>query len=233
MHFSCQHAVEMCCTGDEVARITMMIADDHTLVRAGLRALLEDMGGNEIIAEAADGREAIRLAETHRPDIILMDVSMPLLNGIEATAQLAKRIPTSRVIILSMYAREEYLLQALRAGAAGYLLKDAATTELERAVRTVAQGGSYISTAVSGLLARDSISGVRAGVSPERLTPRQREVLQLIAEGRTTKEIAFMLSISVKTADTYRTQLMNELDIHNVAGLVRYAIRMGLVSPES
>ncbi len=212
--------------------IRMLLAEDHTIVRAGIRALLESLDGIEVVAEAGDGREAIRLIEIHAPDIVLMDIGMAGLNGLEATARIAKEFPQVHVVILSMYASEEYVLQALRAGAVGYLLKDADMAELEIAIRAVAREETYLSPAVSKHVVADYVR--RVGGEPsslERLTRRQREILQLIAEGHSTQEIAQMLSISVKTVETHRAQLMERLDIHDVASLVRYAIRMGLITP--
>lgn len=212
--------------------IRMMLAEDHTLVRAGIRALLQNLEEVEVVAEAGDGREALRLVEMYEPDVVLMDIAMAGLNGLEATARISKTFPHVRVIILSMHANEEYVLQALRAGAVGYLLKDAGTAELELAIRAVARNETYLSPLVSKHVVADYVR--RVGGEPsslERLTRRQREILQLIAEGHSTQEIAQMLSISVKTVETHRSQLMERLDIHDVAGLVRYAIRMGLVTP--
>lgn len=211
--------------------IRMMLAEDHTLVRAGIRALLQNLEEIEVVAEAGDGREALRLVEIHEPDVVLMDIAMAGLNGLEATARISKTFPNVRVIILSMHANEEYVLQALRAGAVGYLLKDAGTAELELAIRAVARNETYLSPLVSKHVVADYVR--RVGGEPsslERLTRRQREILQLIAEGHSTQEIAQMLSISGKTVETHRSQLMERLDIHDVAGLVRYAIRMGLVT---
>jgi DNA-binding NarL/FixJ family response regulator len=211
--------------------IRMMLAEDHTLVRAGIRALLQNLEEVEVVAEAGDGREALRLVEIHEPDVVLMDIAMAGLNGLEATARISKTFPNVRVIILSMHANEEYVLQALRAGAVGYLLKDAGTAELELAIRAVARNETYLSPLVSKHVVADYVR--RVGGEPsslERLTRRQREILQLIAEGHSTQEIAQMLSISGKTVETHRSQLMERLDIHDVAGLVRYAIRMGLVT---
>ncbi len=211
--------------------IRILLAEDHTIVRAGIRALLQNLDEVHVVAEAGDGREALRLIETHHPDIVLMDIAMAGLNGLEATARIAKEFPNVHVIILSMHASEEYVLQALRAGAVGYLLKDAGTEELELAIRAVARDETYLSPAVSKHVVADYVR--RVGGEPsslERLTRRQREILQLIAEGHSTQEIAQMLSISVKTVETHRSQLMERLNIHDVAGLVRYAIRMGLVT---
>jgi DNA-binding NarL/FixJ family response regulator len=211
--------------------IRVLLADDHRLVRAGIRSLLLQLPGVEVVAEAADGREVLRLAAELRPDVVLMDIMMPELNGLDAAARLAASQPGTRVIILSMNSTEEYVLQALRAGAAGYVLKDASPGELEQALRAVAGGETYLTPAV----ARHVVAGFLhpSGARPlDRLTPRQREVLQLIAEGNSTKEIAKKLGIGIKTAETHRGQLMDALDIHDVAGLVRYAIRMRLIEPD-
>jgi len=213
--------------------IRVLIADDHTLVRAGIRALVENIAGMEVVAEAADGREALALIKIHRPDVVLMDISMAELNGLEATARAVKDYPGIRVLILSAHANEEYVRQALRAGAAGYLLKDGRPPELELAIKAVVRGDVYLSAAMSKHVVSDYLR--RADVhqsAPDGLTPRQREILQLIAEGHTTKEIARILHVSVKTVETHRTQLMNRLDIHDVAGLVRYALRKGLVAAD-
>ncbi len=210
--------------------IRVLLAEDHSLVRAGFRALLQTLDGVRVVAEADDGRQALHLIETHQPDVVLMDIAMPGLNGLDATAHVARAFPYVRVIILSMHANEEYVLQALRAGAAGYLLKDADISELEVAVRAVARGETYLTPPVSKQVIADYVR--RVGCEPatsEQLTPRQREVLQLIAEGYTTREIAHALGVSVKTVETHRRQLMDRLDIHEVAGLVRYAIRIGLI----
>jgi DNA-binding NarL/FixJ family response regulator len=213
--------------------ICVLLAEDHALVRAGFRALLENLPGIQVVAEAGDGREALRLIETHRPDVVLMDITMPGLNGLEAAARVASEFPYVHVIILSMHANEEYVLQALRAGAAGYLLKDADPAELEMAVTAVARGETYLSPPVSKRVIADYVRRVGdESSSLVRLTPRQREVLQLITEGHTTREIARILDVSVKTVETHRTQLMERLDIHDIAGLVRYAIGVGLVSLE-
>ena len=222
-------------------QIRVVLVDDHTLVRAGMRALLDKMPGIDVVAEAIDGREAIQLLGTTQPDIVVMDIAMRGLNGLEATAQIKKDAPQVRVIILSMHANEEYVIQAIHAGAMGYLLKDAATAELELAVRAVARGETYLSPVVSkhvisNYLQRvsgDDSEGLRRETSfGDSLTSRQREILQLIAEGHTTREIAETLHLSVKTIETHRTQLMDRLDIHDIAGLVRYAIRTGLITAD-
>lgn len=219
--------------------IRVLLADDHTLVRAGIRSLLETLPGIQVVAEASDGREALDLIEQHRPDVVLMDIAMSELNGLEATAYALREFPQVRVIILSMHANEEYVWQALRAGAKGYLLKDAGMAELELAVKSVARGETYLSPPISRQVISDYMRRVggeeeRSGSSRdvERLTPRQREILQLVAEGNTTQAIAQKLEISIKTVETHRMQLMERLNIHDIAGLVRYAIRVGLVKPE-
>jgi DNA-binding NarL/FixJ family response regulator len=211
--------------------IRVVVAEDHALVRAGIRSLLEKLPGVEVVGEAADGREALELLETQSPHVALLDISMPGMNGLEAAARAARQFPATRVVVLSMHANEEYVHQALRAGAAGYLLKDAGAAELELAVRAVARGETYLSPAISKQVMSDYVRRTGAGTtSLEALTPRQREILQLIAEGHTTKEIAKKLDLGVKTIETHRAALMRRLDIHDVAGLVRYAIRSGLVN---
>lgn len=214
------------------AAITVLLAEDHELVRAGIRALLQRLADVDVVAEAADGREALRLVEQHRPQIALIDVAMSGMNGIEATSRIVKDFPCTRVIILSMYSAEEYVAQALAAGAAGYLIKGSAAGELEIAVRAVARGDTYLSPAVSKHLVAALERGGAPGLAAAVLTPRQREILQLVAEGKSSKEIARLLDLSVKTVESHRAELMDRLDIHDVAGLVRYAIRTGIVSPE-
>ena len=215
--------------------IRILLADDHHLVRAGIRSLLDNLPGIAVVAETGDGREAIELVRTHRPSLVLMDIAMDGMNGLDATAHLLKEFPQLRVIILSMHANEEYVRQALQAGAAAYLLKDAATAELELAVRAVAQGQTYLSPAISRQVVDEYLSGQNEAASGPltQLTPRQREVLQLIAEGKTTKQTAALLDVSVKTVETHRAQLMERLAIHDVPGLVRYAVRHGMVHIDS
>jgi DNA-binding NarL/FixJ family response regulator len=212
------------------APIRILLAEDHALVRAGFRSLLERMSGVEIVGEAGDGREAIELIGKLLPDVVLMDITMPGLNGLHTTVRVRAEYPSVRVIMLSMHDNEEYVWQALNAGAAGYLLKGADPTELGLAIRSVAQGGSYLSPAVSRHVVNDFVRRVGTNRSSlDRLTPRQLEIVQLIAESHTNQEIAHELDISLKTVETHRAQLMARLDIHDVPGLVRYAIRMGLV----
>jgi DNA-binding NarL/FixJ family response regulator len=221
-----------------MSAIRVFLADDHALVRAGFRSLLQSFDGIEVVGEAEDGHATLKLLKEKQADVLLLDISMKGLNGLEILSRVPKLNPKIRVIMLSMHANEEYVLQALKSGACGYLLKDAAPGELELAVRSVARGEIYLSPAVSKhivdeYLRRGSQKGAVARHTPfEELTPRQREILQLIAEGHSTKEIASKLEISVNTVDTHRTELMARLGLHDIAGLVRYAIRVGLVSPE-
>lgn len=210
----------------------LAVIDDHALVRAGLRSLLEGLPGVQEVREAGDGQEALMLIETYRPDVMFMDVHMPRLNGLEALGRITSEHPHVRVVVLSMYSTEEYVLRALKAGAAGYVLKDAEPEELEAAVRAVIRGDSYLCSRISKLVTAYVQRAAQGNDPLERLTPRQREVLQLIAEGHTTKEIARILDLSVKTVDTYRSQLMQLLEVRNVTGLVKQAIRMGLISNE-
>ena len=212
----------------------LLLADDHRLMRAGLRALLHSLPQVQVVAEAGNGYEALQLAEQHRPDIVIMDIGMGELNGLEATARLTKLAPAPHVIILSMHANEEYVRRALQAGAVGYLLKGAEPAELEFAIQAVMRGETYLTPAVSKQVIHDYLESGAAKPDPlGELTPRQREVLQLIAEGQSTKEIAFRLNLSIKTVEAHRGELMNRLAIHDVAGLVRFAIRTGLVTPDS
>jgi DNA-binding NarL/FixJ family response regulator len=213
--------------------IRVLLADDHTLVRAGIRGLLAGLAGVEVVGEVGDGHEALRLAETLHPGVVLLDIGMPGLNGLEAAARLAKLDPMIRVVILSMHMSEEYVLQALRAGAAGYLLKGADVAELEVAVRAVARGETYLSPAVSKRVVDDYVR--RTSETPDPLavlTSRQREILQLVAEGNTSKEIANHLGLSHRTVEAHRNQMMKRLDVHDVTGLVRFAVRVGLVAGE-
>jgi DNA-binding NarL/FixJ family response regulator len=217
-----------------VPKIRVVLADDHKLFRAGIRALLQTLRDVEIVAEASDGREALQLISAQRPDVVLMDIMMPHLNGLDAAARVGRESPRTRVVMLSMNADEDSVLKALRAGAAGYLVKSADPAELEVAIRAVARGERFLSSAVSECVINACLQRVdKERTSLERLPPRQREVLQMIAEGHTTKEIAGQLSISVKTAEAYRAELMKTLDIHDIASLTRYAIRAGLISVDS
>jgi DNA-binding NarL/FixJ family response regulator len=217
-----------------VSVIRVLLAEDHTLVRKGLRALLDDEMGIDVVGEAQDGREAVEMAEQLRPDIVLMDITMPALNGLEATRQIKAQSPDARVLVLTRHANEEYIYQVLRAGASGYVVKQAAPAELVMAIQAVYRGDTFLSPTVSGKVVEEYIRRAEAIVSSEdsydRLTPREREVLQLIAEGRTSPEIAEMLHISVKTVGHHRTNLMNKLDIHSTAELTQYAIRKGVIT---
>jgi DNA-binding NarL/FixJ family response regulator len=212
--------------------IRVLLADDHALVRAGIHSLLEGMREVQVVGEASSGEEALELADRARPDVVLMDIAMKGITGLEAAAQLRERHPEVRVVILSMHSGEEYVLQALRAGAVGYLLKDAATGELELALRSVMRGESWLSPSVSRQVVEGYMHRSGGETAPEVLTARQREVLKLVAGGKSTKEIAFLLNLSVKTVETHRAQIMERLGIRDVAGLVRYALRTGLVPPE-
>lgn len=218
-----------------VKPIRVILADDHTLVRAGIRSLLEKSPGVQVVGEADDGREVLDLVKLHRPDVVLMDITMPGLNGLEAAARLAKEFPNVRVIILSMHNNEEYYWRALKVGAAGYLLKKAATTELETALKRVVAGEIYLSQEISRRLVKKfPLQGIAdRNSSLEQLTIRQREILQLIAEGQNTKQIAEILNVSPKTVEYHRVKLMASLNLHDVSGLVRYAVRVGLISAES
>jgi DNA-binding NarL/FixJ family response regulator len=207
--------------------LRILLVDDHAVVLAGLRALLADLDA-EIVAEASDGRAAVELARLHRPDVVIMDIAMPELNGLEAAALIRHENPAVRVMILSMHDSKEYVLQALKVGASAYLRKDAAAVELALALAAVRGGGTYLSPSVSKQVIDHYVTG--ADDKPQMpLTPRQREVLILISEGESTKEIANRLHVSVKTIESHRLQLMGRLGINDVAGLVRYAVRSGLV----
>jgi DNA-binding NarL/FixJ family response regulator len=213
----------------------VLLADDHTLVRAGIRALLEKLPGVEVAGEAGDGREVIDLIQTNQPDVVLMDISMPGLNGLQALARITKDFPLVRVIILSMHPNDEYVLQALKSGASGYLLKRAATAELPVALKSVVGGEIYLSREISGqFLKKFPLQQIARSTSPlEQLTPRQREILQLLAEGQTTKAIGSILKLSDKTVEYHRAKLMEGLRIFDIPGLVRFAMRTGLISQES
>ncbi len=215
--------------------IRVLLGDDHTLVRAGIHALLQQLPGVEVVGEAGDGREVIELIKTFQPDVVLMDISMPGLTGLEALARITRDFPKVRVIILSMHNHDEYIVQALKAGAAGYLLKKAATAQLPDALKAVVAGETYLSGEISTrFLRKFPFQQMAQSASPlEKLTFRQREILQLIAEGQTTKAIASTLKLSDKTIDYHRGQMMTRLDIFDVPGLVRFAMRNGLITAES
>ncbi|QRO00472.1 response regulator transcription factor [Archangium violaceum] len=214
----------------------VLLADDHKLVRAGLRALLESLPDVTVLAESGDGQEVLELAGRLRPDVLLLDISLPGLNGIEVARRLARLCPATRVLILSMHTATEYVAQALRAGVAGYLVKDSAVDELKVALDSVHQGRTYLSPAISGAVVAGFLRTGEGAPAPNELdllTPRQRETLQLIAEGHGTRGIAARLGVSVKTVETHRAQLMERLGIYDVPALVRLAMRHGLVPTES
>jgi DNA-binding NarL/FixJ family response regulator len=216
-----------------MARLRVLLVDDHALVRAGIRSLLQELPDVEVVAEASDGAQALQIAEREQPDVVLMDIAMKGMNGLEAAAKLRERQPGVKVVILSMHTSEEYVLLALRAGASAYLIKDSATAELGLAMDSVMRGETYLSPAISRQVVDGYVQRVGSGAGADPLTQRQREVLKHIAEGRSTKEIAFELKLSVKTIETHRAQIMERLGIRDVAGLVRYAMRVGIVPPET
>jgi DNA-binding NarL/FixJ family response regulator len=213
--------------------IRILLADDHTVVRDGLRALLEKQLDMEVVAEAADGREGVRLAEEQNPDVVVMDIGMPNMNGIEATRRIVTSNPDTAVVILSMHQDESYVLRALKAGAKGYLLKDSLRSDVIDAIRTVAQGRSFLTRKVSRMLQEDYVSQLqRRGLddSYDLLTDREREILQLVAEGRTNKEVANLLTVSLTTIETHRTHILQKLGLHSVPELILYAVRKGIIS---
>ena len=212
--------------------IRVVLADDHALVLAGIRALIVELGGTQIVAEASNGREAVALVKQHNPDLVIMDISMKELNGIEATAQIVAESPSTKILILSMHTTEDFVHRAIRAGASGYLVKDSAPVDLKMAIAAVMRGEIYLSPRVSKHLVSGFLNGKshRDESSMDALTPRQREILQMVAEGKSTKQIAFELNVSVKTVETHRAALMERLGIHDLAGLVLYAVRHGVIS---
>jgi DNA-binding NarL/FixJ family response regulator len=223
--------------------IRVVIADDHVLVRAGIRALVEKLAGVEVTAEVGDGESAARLAAETNPDVVLMDVAMPGFGGVDATAQILRASPQTRVVMVSVHADPQSVLRAIEAGACGYVLKDSGVAELEMAIRAAIQGGTFLSPRVSSLVIEgyrrrvtgDPGDGARGSIPAteqarlSRLTPRQRQILQLVAEGASSRKMARKLNLSVKTIESHRAQLMERLGIHDVAGLVRFAIRAGVV----
>ena len=213
-------------------RTRVLLVEDHGLVRAGFRALLDAISGVYVVGEAADGRSGLSMILLKKPHVVFMDIALPGLNGLEVLERVMKEQPKVRIVMLSMHANEEYVSRALRSGARGYVLKDADISELELALRAVTEGNIYLSPAVSKSVVDEYMRRVDSQGSPHSLTARQQEVLQQVAKGRNTKEIAYHLKLSVKTIESHRAQLMKRLNIHDVAGLVRYAIRAGLVTPE-
>jgi DNA-binding NarL/FixJ family response regulator len=215
-----------------MGQLRILLADDHTVVRQGLRKVLEERSDWVVVAEAGNGRDAVKHAEELKPDIAILDVAMPLLNGIEATRQIVKRAPATRVLVLTMHSDEAYVNQILKAGASGYLLKDSADVDLIEAVSAVSQGKSFFSPAVARLMLDDYVRQLAdKGVSDryETLSEREREIFQLIAEGKANKEIAHILSISPSTVETHRARIMEKLDLHSAAEIVLYAVRRGVI----
>ena len=212
-------------------KIRIVLADDHTILRNGIRAILDDEPGMEIVGEADDGRTAVNVACQLKPDIVIMDIAMPLLNGLEATRQIRRTCPGVKVIILTMHDNEEYVIQMLEAGAMGYILKDAAARELIQAIRTVNRGEAVLSPAITRIVIEDYLrwGGIRPTNGNEELSPREREILQLIAEGYTSKQIAEILVISVKTVQAHRTSLMQKLNLHNRGESIKYAIQKKII----
>jgi two-component system, NarL family, response regulator NreC len=213
--------------------IRILLADDHTVVRKGLRLLLESQAGFEVIADAADGRQAVALAEQHHPDVVVIDVAMPVLNGIEAARQIALKLPKTAIVFLSMHSDEGYVLKALRAGARAYLLKDSAEHDLIASIHAVNEGKAFFSPAISKMLVEDYMRQMRerdVEDTYELLTTREREVLQLLAEGKTNKEAATMLNLSLYTVETHRANIFEKLSLHSTAELILYAVRKGVIS---
>ena len=211
--------------------IRILLADDHQIVREGLGFLIGAQSDMEVVAEAQDGRMALQLVEEHRPDVAIMDVGMPQLNGVEATRQIATEFPQVKVIALSMHDDRRFVSGMLRAGASGYLLKNCASDELIQAIRTVVANQTYLSPAITGIVVEDYVRQAEE-IEPPVLTDREREVLQLLAEGLSTKEIAGRLHVSPKTVATHRQNIMNKLELHSIAELTQYAISAGLITPE-
>ncbi len=213
--------------------IRILLADDHTIVRKGLRMLLESHEGFHVVAEAADGREAIALAQEHQPDIVVMDLAMPVLNGIEAARQICGGDTASSIVFLSMHSDESYVLKALKSGAKGYLLKDSAEQDLINAVKTVSDGKAFFSPAISRMLVEDYVRQMHAQKvedSYDLLTTREREILQLLAEGRSNKDVAAVLDLSLHTVETHRGHIMQKLNLHSGAEIILYAIRKGVLT---
>lgn len=215
-----------------MGQIRILLADDHTVMRSGMRLLLEQQPDFDVVAEAENGREAVELASKHHPEIAVLDVGMPQLNGIEATQQITANEPRTQVVILSMHSDEAYVLRALKAGARAYILKNSTEADLIRAVRTVAEGKSFFSPVISKMLLEDYVRQIRdkhVEDSYDLLTPREKEILQLLAEGRTNKEVANLLGLSVYTVDAHRGNILQKLNLHGVPELILYAVRKGII----
>ncbi len=208
--------------------LRLLLADDHGIIRQSLRALLE-REGYQVVAEASDGREAVRLTAQFRPQVAVLDLSMPLLNGMEAAREILRDTPQTRVVLLTVHTEDHYVLEALRVGISGYVLKSKSSSELIQAIQEASRGAMYLSPDISATVVRAYLT--KSEPAPEALGNRERQVLQLVAEGKSTKEIAGLLGISPKTAESHRGHIMEKLEIHNTAGLVRYAIRRGLIEP--
>src|SRR6202163_907594 len=206
--------------------VRVLLADDHEMVRQGLRVLLE-REGFEVVAEAPDGREAMKLCETHHPEVAILDLAMPLLNGVDAAREIIKANPRTKVILLTMHTEDHLILESLRAGVTGYVLKMRASSELVQAIRAVCRGEMFLTQSISRTIVQAFL--LKDDLPEKPISDRERQVLQLVAEGKTTKEIATLLGISVKTAESHRSNMMEKLDIHDTAGLVRYAIRKGII----
>jgi two-component system, NarL family, response regulator NreC len=213
--------------------IRILLADDHIVMRSGLRLLLERQPNLRVVGEAADGQEAVRLAAAEKPDVVIMDIAMPHLNGVEATRQIVTRNPETAVVILSMHSDESYVLRSLKAGARAYLLKDSAEADLIAAIHAIQEGKSFFSPGVRRILKEDYVHQLaKLGVEDtyELLTPREREVLQLVAEGKSNKEVANLLNLSLYTVETHRTHILQKLNLHSVPELILYAVRKGIIS---
>jgi two-component system, NarL family, response regulator NreC len=218
--------------GFSVSQIRILLADDHTIIRSGLKLLLEQQADFKVVGEASNGREAVELAARHHPQVVILDIGMPQLNGIEATRQILTQEPQTQVVILSMHSDEGYVLRALKAGARAYILKNSAEADLIRAVRTVADGKSFFSPVISQMLLEDYVRRVQdkeVEDTYDLLTPREREVLQLLAEGRTNKEVANVLNLSLYTVETHRGNILQKLNLHGTPELILYAVRKGII----
>jgi two-component system response regulator NreC len=214
-------------------KIRILLADDHTVVRKGLRLLLESQEGFEVIADACDGRETVAFAEQHQPDVVVLDVAMPILNGIEAARQISAKFPNTAIVFLSMHSDEGYVLKALKSGARAYLLKDSAEYDLIAAIKAVCEGKAFFSPAISKMLVEDYVRQMRekdVEDSYELLTTREREILQLLAEGKSNKDVATLLHLSLYTVETHRSNIFQKLNLHSSAELILYAIRKGVIS---